>query len=53
MRKTADVIIIGSGVIGCATAYELEKKATGQLVKRKANMQNRKGSAKRQRKGQK
>ena len=34
-------------------AYELEKKATGQLVKRKANMQNRKGSAKRQRKGQK
>ena len=34
-------------------AYELEKKATGQLVKRKANMQNRKGGAKRQRKGQK
>ncbi|MDD6493652.1 MAG: hypothetical protein PUF55_03230 [Bacteroidales bacterium] len=34
-------------------AYELEKKATGHLVKRKANMQNRKGSAKRQRKGQK
>ena len=34
-------------------AYELEKKATGQLVKRKANMQNRKGGATRQRKGQK
>ena len=34
-------------------AYELEKKATGHLVKRKANMQNRKGGAKRQRKGQK
>ena len=34
-------------------AYELEKKATGQLVKRKANMQNRKGGAKRQRQGQK
>ena len=34
-------------------AYELEKKATGHLVKRKANMQNRKGGAKRQRQGQK
>ena len=32
MCKTADVIIIGSGVIGCATAYELAKKGTSVIV---------------------
>lgn len=26
MSKTADVIIVGSGVIGCATAYYLAQK---------------------------
>ena len=28
MSKTADVIIVGSGVIGCATAYYLAQKGT-------------------------
>lgn len=32
MSKTADVIIIGSGVIGCATAYYLAKKGTAVIV---------------------
>lgn len=32
MSKTADVIIIGSGVIGCATAYYLAKKGTSVIV---------------------
>ncbi len=32
MNKTADVIIIGSGVIGCATAYYLAKKGTSVIV---------------------
>ena len=26
MTKTADVIVIGSGVIGCAAAYYMAKK---------------------------
>lgn len=32
MSRTADVIIIGSGVIGCATAYYLAKKGTSVIV---------------------
>ena len=32
MSKTADVIIIGSGVIGCAAAYYLAKKGTSVIV---------------------
>lgn len=32
MSRTADVIIIGSGVIGCATAYYLAKKGTSIIV---------------------
>ena len=32
MSKTADVIIVGSGVIGCATAYYLAKKGTSVIV---------------------
>ena len=31
MSKTADVIIVGSGVIGCATAYYLAKKGTSVI----------------------
>jgi sarcosine oxidase subunit beta len=31
-KKTADVIIIGAGVIGCASAYYLEKKGFDVLV---------------------
>ena len=26
MNRTTDVIIIGAGIIGCATAFELAKK---------------------------
>ena len=32
MSRTADVIIIGSGVIGCAAAYYLAKKGTSVIV---------------------
>ena len=32
MSKTADVIIVGSGVIGCAAAYYLAKKGTSVIV---------------------
>lgn len=32
MIKTADVIVIGSGVIGCAAAYYMEKKGMSVLV---------------------
>lgn len=32
MAKTADVIIIGSGIIGCATAYYLAKKGRTVIV---------------------
>ena len=32
MSKTADVIIVGSGVIGCATAYYLAQKGTSVIV---------------------
>lgn len=32
MSNQADVIIIGGGVIGCATAYELAKKGTSVIV---------------------
>ena len=32
MTKTADVIVIGSGVIGCAAAYYMAKKGMSVLV---------------------
>ena len=32
MIKTADVIVIGSGVIGCAAAYYMAKKGMSVLV---------------------
>ena len=32
MRKTADLIIVGSGVIGCAAAYYSAKKGMSVLV---------------------
>ena len=32
MAKTADVIVIGSGVIGCAAAYYMAKKGMSVLV---------------------
>lgn len=32
MNKTADVIIVGNGVIGCAAAYNLAKKGVSVLV---------------------
>ena len=32
MSKTAEVVIIGSGVIGCATAYYLAKKGVSVIV---------------------
>ena len=36
-NKTADVIIIGSGVIGCATAYYTAKKGLSVIVLDKDN----------------
>ena len=30
--KTADIVIIGGGVVGCATAYELAKRGAGDIV---------------------
>jgi sarcosine oxidase subunit beta len=32
MTKTADVIVIGSGIVGNATAYELAKRGKSVLV---------------------
>ena len=32
MNNTADVIIVGGGVIGCAAAYYLAKKGTSVIV---------------------
>ena len=32
MGNTADVIIIGGGIIGCATAYYLAKKNVSVIV---------------------
>ena len=32
MNKTADVVIVGSGVIGCAAAYYLAKKGSSVIV---------------------
>ena len=32
MNKTADVIIIGGGIVGCATAYYLAKSGTKQVI---------------------
>lgn len=32
MIKTADVIVIGSGIVGSATAYELAKRGKSVLV---------------------
>ncbi len=32
MTKTADVIVIGSGIVGSATAYELAKRGKSVLV---------------------
>lgn len=32
MNKTADVIIIGGGIVGCATAYYLAKSGTKNVI---------------------
>lgn len=32
MAKTADVIIVGAGVVGCAVAYHLAQKGTRRVV---------------------
>ena len=32
MNRTADVIIIGGGVVGCATAYYLAKSGTKNVI---------------------
>ena len=32
MSNKADVVIVGGGVIGCATAYYLSKKGTSVIV---------------------
>ena len=32
ISKTADVIVIGGGVIGCSTAYNLAKNGAGNVV---------------------
>ena len=32
MKKTADVIIIGGGVVGCAAAYYLAKSGTKNVI---------------------
>ena len=31
-KRTADVIIIGGGIMGCATAYRLAKRGVDVLV---------------------
>ena len=31
-EKKADVVIVGGGIIGCATAYYLEKKGKSVIV---------------------
>ena len=31
-ERTADVIVVGAGIIGCATAYYLAKKGTSVIV---------------------
>ena len=32
MNKTADVIIVGGGIVGCATAYYLAKKGIKDII---------------------
>lgn len=32
MKKTADVIVVGGGIIGCATAYYLSKKGSSVIL---------------------
>ena len=32
MKKTADVIIIGGGIVGCAIAYYLTKKGVKDIM---------------------
>lgn len=38
MKKSADVIIIGGGIIGCSTAYYLAKKGKSVIVLEKSNV---------------
>ena len=37
MGNTAEVIIIGGGIIGCATAYHLAKKGMSVIVLEKSD----------------
>ena len=32
MQTTADVVVIGAGVIGCSTAYHLARMGTKEVV---------------------
>ncbi|MDD1828742.1 FAD-binding oxidoreductase [Photobacterium sp. ZSDE20] len=38
MKRTADVVIIGGGIIGCATAYYLAKKGKSVIVLEKSKV---------------
>ena len=37
MKQDYDVIIIGGGLLGCATAYQLDKRKAGKVLLLDAN----------------
>ena len=38
MKNNAEVVIIGGGIIGCATAYYLAKEGVSEIVLEKSDL---------------